>query len=272
MMATKILITGATGTLGSALVPLLRDSGHELRLLSRSRPPSPQGSDGAIAWARGDVSTGAGLEDAFRGVHTVVHCAGSQSGDGEKARHVVDAASQSGVEHIIHVSVVGADTIPVVSAVDRAMFGYFASKREAEEVITGSPVPWTMLRPTQFHEFVIMVLEQLIRLPVLPLWRGVSFQPVDSGDVARRLVELVHAGPAGVVPPLGGPAIHPMEQLARDYLRVITKRRMIVTMPVPGRAAAAFRAGANLAPDHADGTTGWESFLAARFPSAEPVR
>lgn len=257
-----ILITGATGTLGRALVPLLQNAGPPLRLLSRAE----QAADGSAEWVRGDVSTGAGLADAFRGVHTIVHCAGSQSGDGEKARNVVGAAAASGVEHIVHVSVVGADTIPVVGAVDRAMFGYFASKREAEEVITSSPVGWTILRPTQFHEFVIMILAQMIKLPVLPLWRGVSFQPVDTRDVARRLADLAVSGPAGIVPDLGGPKIYPMHQLARDYLAATGKRRMIINLPMPGKAVAAFRAGANLAPDHADGTGTWEAFLAERFP------
>lgn len=266
-MPARILITGATGTLGRALVPLLMEAGPQLRLLSRS----DQSSDGSVEWVRGDVSTGAGLEEAFRGVDTIVHCAGSQAGDGEKARNVIDAASTSGVQHIVHVSVVGADSVPVVSAVDRALFGYFASKREAEEVITHSAIGWTMLRPTQFHEFVIMVMEQMIKLPVLPMWRGVSFQPVDTGDVARRLAELALGAPAGIVPALGGPKIYPMHTLARDYLDATGKRRMIVSVPVPGKSAGAFRAGANLAPDHADGVRTWEAFLAKRFPQTAGV-
>lgn len=266
-MTTKILITGATGTLGRALVPLLQQAGTELRLLSRSEHRPEENAE----WVRGDVSTGRGLNAAFRGVHTVVHCAGSQRDDDGKARNVLTAAVNAGVEHIVHVSVVGADTVPVVSAVDRAMFGYFASKRAAEDVITHSPIPWTMFRPTQFHDFVMMTMEQLIRLPVLPLWRGVSFQPVDTNDVARRLAELAHGEPAGIVPPMGGPKIYPMEQLARTYLRAAGKRRAIVNLPIPGRAAAAFRAGANLAADHADGTTSWEEFLAAKFPDHDSV-
>ncbi|QGN32663.1 SDR family oxidoreductase [Microlunatus sp. Gsoil 973] len=261
-MTDKILITGATGTLGRALVRQLQQAGADLRLLSRSehRP------DDNVEWVRGDVSTGSGLDAAVRGVHTVVHCAGSQRDDGDKARNLLAAAVDAGVEHIIHVSVVGADTVPVVSAVDRAMFGYFASKRAAEDVITHSPIPWTMLRPTQFHDFVTTIMDQLVRLPVLPLWRGVRFQPVDTDDVARRLAELVRGEPAGIVPALGGPRVYSMEQLARDYLRAVGKRRAIANLPIPGRAAAAFRAGANLAADHADGTTSWEDFLAAKFP------
>lgn len=263
-MGSKILITGATGTLGRALVPLLRDAGPDLRLLSRSS----QAPRDDLEWVRGDVSTGEGLDKAVDGVRTIVHCAGSQHGDGDKARLLLDAAIDAGVEHIVHVSVVGADTIPVVNAVDRAMFGYFASKREAEEVIRTSPVPWTMLRPTQFHDFVAMMLDQMIKFPVLPLWRGFRFQPVDTGDVARRLADLALGEPAGIVAALGGPRAYPLDHLARDYLAAAGKHRMIVRLPTPGRAAAAFRSGANLALDHAEGTRTWESFLTDRFDVA----
>lgn len=263
-MSSKILITGATGTLGRALVHELWDAGPDLRLLSRSQQQPDPGAE----WVRGDVSTGAGLDEAVRGVRTIVHCAGSASGDGDKARNLVAAARRAGVEHIVHVSVVGADTIPVVSAIDRSMFGYFASKRAAEDVITDSPVPWTILRPTQFHDFMSTMLDQMIKLPVLPLWRGARLQPVATQDVARRLAQLAREDPAGLVAPLGGPKVYPLDQLARDYLAAIGKRRVILNLPTPGRAAAAFRAGANLALDHPDGTGTWEEFLGARFAAA----
>ncbi|HEY9292823.1 MAG TPA: SDR family oxidoreductase [Microlunatus sp.] len=261
-MSAKILITGATGTLGRALVPVLQNAGAELRLLSRSEQPNDD-----LEWVRGDVSTGEGLDAAVRDVRTVVHCAGSQQGDADKARHLVGAATAAGVEHIVHVSVVGADRIPVVSRVDRSMFGYFAAKREAEDVIMSSPIPWTMLRPTQFHSFVVDQLDQLSKVPLLlPVFKGVSFQPVDVDDVAQRLTELALGDPAGMAPPLAGPRIYPFDQLARDYLAATGKRRVIVNMPVPGQSVAAFRAGANLAPDHATGTGAWEAYLARRFP------
>ncbi|MBO0812062.1 MAG: NAD(P)H-binding protein [Microlunatus sp.] len=255
---------GATGTLGRALVRELRAAGPELPLLSRSR----QQADPAAEWVRGDVSTGAGLDAAVRGVRTVVHCAGSVSVDGDKARNLLLAARRAVVEHIVHVSVVGADTIPVVGAIDRSMFGYFASKRAAEDVITNSPVPWTMLRPTQFHDFMITMLDQMIKLPVLPLWRGARLQPVATEDVASRLAQLALDDPAGIVAPLGGPKVYPLDQLARGYLAAIGKRRIILNLPTPGRAAAAFRAGANLALDHPDGTGTWEEYLASRFAAA----
>ena len=72
------------------------------------------------------------------GVETIVHCAGSAKGDEDKARNLVRAASRAGARHLVYISVVGADRVPVVSGVDRAMFGYFAAKRAAER---SSPTP-----------------------------------------------------------------------------------------------------------------------------------
>ncbi|GAA0948016.1 SDR family oxidoreductase [Nonomuraea longicatena] len=261
-MNTPILLTGGTGTLGRRVVPLLLEAGCDVRVLTRGGyDPRP-----GVEYVTGDISTGDGLDEAVKGVGTIVHCAGSAKGDDVKARNLIQAATREGSPHLVYISVVGADRVPVVSGVDRAMFGYFAAKREAERLVAGSGLPWTTLRATQFHEWCLTVLGQLAKTPVvLPTWAKVRFQPVDSGEVAARLAELALGAPAGLVPDLGGPKVHKMEDLARDYLDAAGKNRRIVPMRTPGRAAAAFREGANLAPEHAVGKGTWEDFLAATF-------
>ncbi|MGH8966967.1 MAG: SDR family oxidoreductase, partial [Actinomycetes bacterium] len=179
-MTAPVLLTGGTGTLGRPVLALLRHAQRPVRVLSR-QPHEP--ADG-VEYAIGDVSTGAGLDAAMTGVETIIHCAGSAKGDAEKARHLTQAAARAGVRHLVFVSVVGADRVPVISGLDRAMFGYFAEKREAERIVAGSGVPWTTLRATQFHEWVLDLLQKLAALPVMPLWGGSRFQPVDSGEVA----------------------------------------------------------------------------------------
>jgi uncharacterized protein YbjT (DUF2867 family) len=159
----------------------------------------------------------------------------------------------------------GADRIPVVSGIDRAMFGYFASKRAAEQVIAGSGMGWTTLRATQFHDLALLTVRQLARLPVVPVPTGWRFQPVDTRDVADRLVELALGAPAGLAPELGGPRIYELAELVRSYLRATDRHRLIVPLRTPGRAARAVRAGANLAPDQAVGRHTWEEFLAERL-------
>src|SRR5439155_25044753 len=201
------------------------------------------------------------------GTEIIVHCAGSTKGDEDKARHLVRAASRAGVRHLVYISVVGADRIPVASAIDRTMFGYFGSKLAAERAVAESGLPWTTLRATQFHDLTLMTALQMAKLPVIPVPAGFRFQPVDAGEVAQRLVELALGTPAGLVPDMAGPRVYEMTALLRGYLRARRKHRLMVPVWLPGEAARAFRAGANLAPDRAVGRRTWEEFLAAQVSS-----
>jgi uncharacterized protein YbjT (DUF2867 family) len=259
-MTSPILVTGGTGTLGRLVVRRLRDAGCNVRVLSRRSHKSGDG----IEFMTGDLATGEGLEAAVKGVETIVHCAGSAKGDEDKTRNLVRAASRAGAPHLVYISVVGAERIPVVSGVDRAMFGYFASKRAAEKVVEDSRLPWTTLRATQFHDLILTVAQQLAKLPVIPVPAGFRFQPVDAGEVAARLVELSLGKPSGLVAEMGGPRVYGVAELIRGYLRAVKRRRLILPLRLPGKAAYAYRAGANLAPEQAVGHRTWEEFLAER--------
>src|SRR2546423_821002 len=113
IMASPVLVTGGTGTLGRLVVPRLRGAGRAVRVLSRS---SHEPGDG-VEFSIGDLATGEGIDAAVDGVQTVVHCAGDASGDEVKAGNLVRAASRAGVRHLVNISVVGAERVPVVSAV-----------------------------------------------------------------------------------------------------------------------------------------------------------
>jgi uncharacterized protein YbjT (DUF2867 family) len=259
----RILVTGGTGTLGRQVVPRLQDAGCQVRVLSRG---SRKGAEG-LEFVTGDLATGEGIDAAVAGTEIIVHLAGSAKGDEVKARHLVRAASRAGARHLVYISVVGADRIPVVSPIDRAMFGYFAAKRAAEQVIADAGPPWTTLRATQFHDLTLLTVRQLARLPVLPVPAGFRFQPIDAGEVAARLVKLALGAPAGLVPDLGGPRVYELAELVRSYLRATHRHRPILPVWTPGAAARALRAGANLAPDRAVGHRTWEDFLADRLSS-----
>jgi len=257
-MESKILVTGGTGTLGRHVVPRLRDAGGVVRVLSRRSLDPTQG----VEYVSGDLATGEGVDAAVEGAEMIVHLAGSGTGDEGKARSLVRAASRVGARHLVYISVVGADTIPVVSGLDRAMFGYYASKRAAERLVADSGLPWTTLRATQFHDLTLTTVRAMARLPVVPVPSGWRFQPIDAGEVAARLVELACGRPAGLVSAMGGPRVYEMAELVRGYLRASGRRRPIMPVRLPGRAAAALKGGANLAPDHAVGQRTWEEFLA----------
>ena len=258
-MTSPILVTGGTGTLGRLVVRHLQEAGCKVRVLSRRSHKPANG----IEFVTGDLAAGEGLEAAVNGVESIVHCAGSPKGDEDKTRNLVRASSRAGAQHLVYISVVGADRIPVVSRVDRAMFGYFASKRAAEHIVADSGLPWTTLRATQFHDLILMVARQLAKLPVIPVPAGFRIQPVDADEVAARLVELTLGEPVGMVPDMGGPRVYGAAELLRSYLRATKRRRRpIVPVWVPGEAARVFRAGANLAPERAVGHRTWEEFVA----------
>ncbi|WP_407565841.1 SDR family oxidoreductase [Streptomyces sp. 184] len=264
-MTSAILLTGGTGTLGRLVAPRLLTAGAKLRVLSRQ--PREAGAAGAaddVEYVTGDLTTGEGAAAAVAGADVIVHCAGTSKGDDVKTRHLVDAATAAGNPHLVYISVVGADRTPVVSGLDRAMFGYVAAKHASERIIADSGLPWTTLRATQFHELTLTTARAMARMPVLPAPSGFHIQPVAAAEVAERLAYLALAEPAGLVEDMGGPHTYEMKDLLRSYLRAAGRRRPIVPVRLPGKAAAAFRGGANLAPDHAVGRDTWEDFLAER--------
>jgi uncharacterized protein YbjT (DUF2867 family) len=252
-MTSLVLLTGGTGTLGRLVVPLLRDAGCKVRVLSRrSREPG----DG-IDFVTGDLLKGEGIEPAVDGAEIILHLAGGPKGDDEATRNLVRAASRAGVRHLVYISAIGADRVPL---------GWFRSKLGAERAVADSGLPWTTLRAAQFHELALTVAQQMAKLPVIPVPGGLRFQPVDSREVAARLVDLTLDKPAGLVPDLPGPTVYGMADLIRGYLRARGKRRLMVPVRMPGKAGHAYRAGANLSLDRAAvGQRTWEEFLAERL-------
>lgn len=261
---STILVTGGTGTLGRQVVPLLHDAGQPVRVLSRHDHQASAG----LEYVTGDLRSGEGIAAAVDGAGVIVHCAGANKGDDETTRTLVREAARAGTPHLVFISVVGADRIPVVSGADRAMFGYFAMKLAAERVVAESGLPWTTLRATQFYDLVLTVARAMAKLPVIPAPSGVRFQPVDTAEVAARLAELALGQPAGLVPDFAGPSVYSVADLLRAYLQASGQRRPLLPVRLPGRAYRAVAGGANLAPDRAVGHRTWEDFLAERMRPA----
>lgn len=242
---TTILVTGATGTLGRQVAERLRTEGADVRGLSRRSPSY------AV-----DLRDGKGLDAAVDGVDTIVHCASSpRGGDDRAAGFLIEAAQRAGVPHLVYISIVGVDRVPL---------GYYKVKRRVERMFEDSGVGATIQRSTQFHDLVLSVVSGAAKLPVLPVPAGVSVQPVDSGDVADRLAALALGAPAGRVPDLGGPEVREFTDLAGAYLRATGRRRRVVPVRLAGKAYAAYRSGGHLSPEHAVGTVTFEEFLARR--------
>ncbi|MFF1634141.1 SDR family oxidoreductase [Leifsonia sp. NPDC058248] len=249
-MNSPLLVTGGTGTIGSRVVPILREAGRDVRILSRH----PGVNEPGVQHVGGDTVTGRGLADALDGVDVVLHLAGGAKGDDIAARNLAAAAAAAGVRHLLLISVIGADRMPI---------GYFRRKAEAERTFAESGVPWTVLRAAQLHGFVLPVVRGMAKLPLLPVPGGLRFEPVHVDEVAARLAELALGAPAGRVADIAGPEVLSIRELADTYVEAIGRRcRRGLPIRIPDGVGRAYRAGDNLAGEHEQrGERTWREFV-----------
>jgi uncharacterized protein YbjT (DUF2867 family) len=259
-----VLITGGTGDLGSKLVERFVSQGETVRVLSRR--PRPKGA--STEWAQGDTETGEGLDTAVSGADVVVHAA---TGGGTRPKadvpgtlNLLEACKEAGTPHFFFISIVGIEKIPL---------GYYKAKLECERLIEESGVPWSNLRATQFHQLMDGFLRNgmlpaLGRIPFVRLVpKAFKFQPIETDEVADRMVADAAKGPSGRLPDIGGPEVLTLGDMASAWRRSTGDGKPIVNLPlVAGGVATAFRAGFNCTPEHADGKVTWEQWLARKYP------
>ncbi len=255
-----ILITGATGTLGKSLVPLLGQN-YQLRLLSRK--PRPENLDKSVDWIQGNLADGTNLTLAVNEVDLIIHAATSPAKNPEKVdlkgtRQLVDLARKQKVSHFVYPSIIGVEQIPLQ---------YYQYKQTAEDYIESSGVPFTILRTTQFHTLIDSGLKYFNKLPLLMLLpRYFIFQSIDPSEVAQRLVSLVGGGPGGRVPDFAGPRIQTFDEMAREWFEQQGEEaKKCVNLPIPGKIARAFRKGHNTCQSCQTASTSWQDWLRLQY-------
>ncbi|QYC40954.1 NmrA-like family protein [Nonomuraea coxensis DSM 45129] len=203
----RIVVVGGSGLIGSRLVGLLTTAGHEA--VPRSR------STGV------DLVTGRGLPEALAGADVVVDLTKPPAFDDSSPGffratmgHLLAAASSAGVGHAVILSIVGADQVPGLA--------YYRAKVLQEDLLKAGPVPYSIVRSTQFFEFVATVLswtsdESTVRLPATLL------QPVAGDDVARVVAGVVVGTPLRGTLDVAGPEVFPLDELGRITLAARTR-------------------------------------------------
>ncbi len=235
-----VLVTGGTGHLGRDLVDRLVQAGHQVRVFARSRH-----SRADVEWAIGDLSTGQGLQAALNGVRVVINAAthspiarrgGFRPIDFFKSPAAVDVegtarllafSHDAGVQHVLHVSIVG---------LDEATLPYARVKLAGEQLVRQSPVSWSVVRAMPFHYLLEDLLAGMSGLPVWPVPR-VTFNPVDTSDVADYLVRCAFDEGRGMRAEIGGPDDLSLVEIARQYQSVRGLRRIILPVPLSDKAA-----------------------------------
>ena len=246
--AGRIAVAGGTGLVGRHVVAAVTAAGREPVVLARATGV--------------DLVTGAGLDEAMRGVQVVIDVSNIGTSRRRASVDFFSAATSSllaagrraGVRHHVALSIVG---------VDRVDSGYYAGKREQERLVLSSGGAVSVLRATQFHEFVDQVLA-LSRGPVAPV-PSMRTQPVAAREVAAALVELAVGPAVGQAPELAGPEVHSLPDLARRLLRSRGERRFVLPLRAPVAASRAAAGGALLPTEPGPrGTQTFDQWLAAR--------
>lgn len=264
----RILVTGGSGVLGKQVVERLRAGGHQALVMSRRAGAGPD-------WRQADIASGEGLAATLEGTEAVVHAASAAAEftkikrtDIDGTQRLVREAGKAGVRHIVFISIVG---------VDRIDYGYYRAKLAAEDTIRAGGVPWSIVRATQFHEFVDRILRAAAKGPFLFVPKGMSDQPVAGSEVAERLAEIAAAVPTRSIEDFAGPDILTTDELARPWLQRRGERRRVVRVPIPGKAGAGFRAGFHLSPSGRRGRQTWpdwleQAYVDGRIPTAYSKR
>ncbi len=249
-MSMRIAVTGGAGTLGKHISAKLADRGHEVRVLSRRSPDFPV-----------DLATGAGLAAALEGCAVVVDASNASPRHAAKvlvagSRRLLAAERAAGVGHHVCISIVGCDRVPM---------GYYRVKAEQEAVVERGPVPWTIVRATQFHELAAAVLDAAGRWRVLPIPR-LRLQTVAAAEVATVVADLAADLPRGSRVQIAGPEVVSARDLAVAWKSVTGRPALLLPLPVPGKLGRALRAGW-LTADHADvrGSASFADWLSAQM-------
>lgn len=215
----KIVVIGGSGLIGKKLVANLRAKRHEVL------PASPSTGVNAL--------TGEGLSTALAGAQVVVDVANSRSFEDEpvmeffqtSSRNLLSAEKAAGVKHHVALSVVGTDRL--------LASGYFRAKMAQEDLIKASTIPYSIVRATQFFEFVPAIAQgatdgKFVRLP------PTMMQPIVSDDVAAALADVAVAAPLNGTVDVAGPEPIRMDDLVRKLFRATKDSREVVTDPKAG--------------------------------------
>ncbi len=212
----KIVVIGGTGLIGSKTVAILRQGGHAVLAAS------PQSGV--------DTITGDGLIGALAGAQVVVDLANSPSFEDRavleffqtSGRNLLAAEAAAGVPHHVALSIVGTDRTP-----DN---GYFRAKVAQETLIVASGTPYTIVRSTQFLEFLRGIADACTQANIVRLSPGL-FQPIAADDVAGFVADAALAAPRNGIVEIAGPERAPFDQFVARYLRAIGDPRQVVRDP-----------------------------------------
>jgi uncharacterized protein YbjT (DUF2867 family) len=247
----KVLITGATGQLGLALLKQLKNTDYQVKITSRRKPQNIN----QFEWVYSDFSTGEGLKDAITDIDVIIHAATSPMKNSKNVDVLgfgkfLDMTRQ--IKHFIYPSIVGIEDIPMK---------YYKYKYQAEELLKNSSVPHTIIRATQFHSFIenSLLSKPLFKKYFVP--GDFKFQTVDTSEFAAHLIQLIGDVPKGKTDDFGGPEILTLREMAELKIKVNNESNKVANLSFPGKLYRAFLKGKNTNEQQKSGKITFEEYL-----------
>lgn len=255
----KVIVTGGTGNLGSKIVEYLIEKKYTTTVLTSKSVLNPiNGVNNVTA----DITCKDSLTSLFDDTDVIIHCASnprkSDDVDVMGTKNILENINLQKPPHFIYISIVG---------VDKSNWPYYQNKYKTENLIKSSRIPYTILRITQFHDFVLnRIVKDLDTKPIeetFKIPKGLCFQSIDTGEAAKRIVSYIDTiqKTEGSIITFGGPEVLPLQNIVKIYLAKHKRNQTIETYVTDDPFYKIFTTGINLCPDYKNGKTTWKAYI-----------
>lgn len=252
---SKILVTGGTGTLGKVFTKILDERNAAYLILSRS---NQSGSKKIVV---GDLLNNQGVAEALKEIDIIIHLATDFKRDVVMTQNLLNSIDKKSNVHLVYISIVGIDKVP---------FSYYKQKLASENAIKSSGISFTILRATQFHEFIYQIISTFLKFPIGFLPKRIVSQPIQIEIVANELLKISQQPAADKTLEIGGIKNMTLQQMATEWMQLTGKKKWVLNLPILGELGKAFYNGSLTTANRRKESITWKQWLSQHLCSFKP--
>ncbi|CAF1381512.1 unnamed protein product [Adineta steineri] len=266
---SKILITGGTGVLGRAISEIFRSNQTNFIVGSRNQNTKTYNnmnfnSNLDSKWVYLDLLKNEGFNKCLdNDIDTILHIAtvnmqkiNGQPGDIILTKNLLNFIEKKNIKHFVYISVVGIDKIP---------FSYYKGKLECEHLIKTSSIPYTILRSTNFHDFVDAAVSEFLQRPIRIIPKSLKAQPIQVEAVAMELNKIIQGSPLNTTYDIGGKSVYNMKEILDSLMKAHHENKLVINMPAMGKILKGFAKGYNTCNNIQLSSNTWEEYLSKKY-------